>query len=340
MNKRILLGLVFISTLQISAQQKDYVLSKAVPVGCPGANPVTDITKKATVNYKGETSVLTFKNLMCSKDFEMANYSEVINKKDELYFEKYSGLGIIQTENNDLIIFIKQGDKVDILSTGNENKKLAGNVSTSDAVNRVNTTFKQLEEGLEAFENKKKAEEESKKQKEREEELKANAAQMAASLGDSYQKNKGKILFTEKKLNQDHSRDDKDSDFITEFELGSGSVYARAFLNEPRLNKMINIKFSIGDVSVSSEQLRDEHGREKNSRYTGGVASASYYASEFIGHFPMVSAAGGYYGAMHSMTEDAFRILLTKVGPSLTRGSSHTIKVEMTYANDLFDYKG
>jgi hypothetical protein len=54
----------------------------------------------------------------------------------------------------------------------------------------------------------------------------------------------------------------------------------------------------------------------------------------------MISAAGGYYGALHSMTEDAFRVLLNRVGPSLSKGSTHIVKVELTYANDIFDYKG
>jgi hypothetical protein len=339
MKKNLVLVIALFTTLHMLAQQKEYFLSKAVPVGCAGANPVADVSKKATVNYKGETGVLTLKSLFCAKDFELANYSEIISKKDELFFEKYSGLGFIQTENKDLIIFVRQGEKYDILSTGNEDKKLAGSISTNDAVAIVTKVMNSLQEGLEGYDKKQKEKEAAKKQQEQEEEMRANASKMASSMGDIYNKNKGKIVFTEKKLSQDHSRDDKETDFITEFELGS-SIYARAFFNEPRLNKMLNVKFSIGNVSVSSEQLRDEYGREKTSRYSGGVASASYYSSELMGHFPLISASGGYYGAMHSMTEDAFRILLSKVGPSLTRGSSHIVKVEIAYANDMFDHSG
>jgi len=338
--KKIVFGLLTLTILSFVtfSQEKTYFLSKGIAVGCPGADPMTDMSKKAVVNFKGETGVLTLKSIYCSQSIEFSNISNILNETNTIFTERNSGLGMIFTENTEIIIYINKLDGVQILATGNENKKLAKKLTESSAKEIVNNKFDKIKGGLEEFEKKKKEEELAKNKKEEEERMRKDAENKAAEMGDFYAKNKGKILFTEKKLNQDHSRDDKDGDFITEFELGASSIYARAFYNEPRLNKMLNIKFSIGDVSVSSEQLRDEHGRNKNSRYMGGVASASYWSSEFIGHFPMVSATGGYYGAMNSMAEDAFRILLSNVAASLTRGSTHTVKVEVAYAKDIFDH--
>jgi len=103
-------------------------------------------------------------------------------------------------------------------------------------------------------------------------------------------------------------------------------------------NGSINVKYSIGNVSVSSEELRALRGNEKGERYSGGVASASYFATGLAGFFPMVSAEGKYYDALYSMAEDAFRVLLSRVESKLVKGSTHTVKVEFSFSKDIKDF--
>jgi hypothetical protein len=236
---------------------------------------------------------------------------------------------------------IRNSSNFEALSGGNTDKKAAKGTSAKSEQSNLQPLLNQIEGALADM---KKAEEEKKKREEEEAQAKAKKADLEkrmAEKGEFYNKNVGKVFFTTSYRRMEDLPNDNAASFVTEFELGASPLYCVTYFKPDMIQQhSLNIKYSIGDVSVSSEQLRALRGVDRGDRYSGGVASASYFANDFSGFFPMVSADGKYYGPAYSMAEDAFRILLTKVGSKLTVGSTHTVKVELSYSKDLRDVSG
>jgi|GEM_PF-4836100 len=328
---------LFLCSLGLNSMaQESYYLSSTITVGCSGANALMDMTKKAEIAIMDNEAIMEISSTACKKSYKMASLPDF--KEDgveKAFFSSKEKRGLLKLSNGELLLFNKDGSFYKVMLGAHTDKKVAKDMD----VNAANDKYKTALNSIEA-----KAKEAEEKGKAAEKQTKADqaAANAVASLGDFYQKHKGQILFTTKhtrgQLNKADATKDQESDFVTEFELGDNSMYARAFFTAENSGaKSINIKYSIGDVSVSSEQLRAEHGVERGDRYSGGVAGANYFSNTFIGHFPMVSANEQYYGPTYSMAEDAFRVLLSKVKDKLTPGSTHTVKVEIAYMNDLRD---
>jgi hypothetical protein len=340
--KRILLSLlIFVWTIP-ALSQTEYYLNKAITVGCYGANALTDISKKAWITIDGEKAVLKLKSMNCTKEKELNKISvfEADGIKD-LYYSSKDKVGVFQDADDIFFIFKKDGSSYDIFTAAALDKKVAKEIDFSSKKSKYGPSLSSIDDALKA--QKEKEEELAQQQKEeeerkkREEELK----KQQDAMGEMYKAHLGKILFVEKYMSPKNVADDKQTDFVNEFELGNDALYARAYLTpEFKGTKgLLDIRFTIGDESVSSEQLRHEYGQEGKSRYAS-VGTASYWEKGLVGNFPLVSAKKRYYGSTYSTAEDAFKILLARVKDKLTLGSSHKLKVELYHVDKLGDYEG
>lgn len=330
--RKLVLAATLAGAMFCAQAQEEYYLSQSMTVGCYGANALTDMAKKAQVDIKEDKATFSIKSMACKKDFDMSAVTQLKGEGiRQSFYDQKSKVGMLVTADAYLVIFKKDGSSYKVLNTAHQDKKAAKELSQKDADSKYGSTLKGLDDALAS--EKKAAEEKAKKEAEEREsaQQKANLEKMMSQMGDMYNNNKGKLMFTEKDIKKNDAKSDQPSDFITEFELGNSSMYVRAYYdpeNSP-MNKSIDIRYSIGNVSVSSEQLRNEMGKERNDRYSGGVATAAYFSTNMLAAFPMVSADKKYYGPTYSMAEDAFRVLLSRVKDKLVKGSTHTVKVEL-----------
>jgi len=340
--KKFVLSLLILACNITVFAQTEYYLSKAITVGCYGANPLTDLSKKAWIGTKEDKATLQLKSLMCTKDFEMNKISEFSGDGiKDLFYDASDKVGVLLDNDGIFFIFKKNGSVYEIFTAAGADKKAAKEIDFSSKKAKYQPALSSIDDALKA---QKEREKEIAEQKEKEEELKRKAEELKKqqeAMGPMYNAHVGKILFVEKYMSTKNVADDKQEDFVTEFELGNDALYARAYLTPEFKGTpgILDIRFTIGDVSVTSEQLRHEYGQEGKSRYAS-VGTASYWEKGLVGNFPMVSAKKKYYGSTYSMAEDAFKILLARVQDKLTLGSTHKLKVELYHVDNLGDHDG
>jgi hypothetical protein len=91
----------------LSAQEVEYNLSNAMTVGCSGASPVTDITKKAVVNYSDGKAVMTVKSMACSKEFVFTQITSITGDK-QVYYDASKSVALIKDGIDKMYLYKKQ----------------------------------------------------------------------------------------------------------------------------------------------------------------------------------------------------------------------------------------
>ncbi|MCH2223723.1 MAG: hypothetical protein MK066_03060 [Crocinitomicaceae bacterium] len=155
-------------------------------------------------------------------------------------------------------------------------------------------------------------------------------------LNEWHNSHAGEIVFYEKSIqyNSSSSRDSESSS-ITERAIGTTKPFGfRAYLGKPFDSgctdcSNLEIKYTIGDVSITTQDLREEL-----AQYYARMASAkSFYDSQNYSVGISMNAAPGKYFDNYTLQEDAYRILLSRVKDKLTPGASVTMKVEIFGVN-------
>ncbi len=325
------LFLLLLLSLPLAAQE--YYFAKGMTVGCYNANPLMDISKKGTLAISDEQVILQIKSISCAKDFTMAKLpSLTANGAKGFFLDQKEGVGVVLTEDSKVVLFQKSGSLYEVINAMVGDKKEAKGLSFKDE----GAKFQEQINGIEAAIVKAKDAEKAEVAKAKEEATNSKAKQAAEAriteVGEMYKDNVGKVIFIEKYVRKGSTSEDVPSEFVKSFILGEKPLYGRAFYATEDANKGYEVKFTIGNVSVTSEQLRKEKGGP-NERYGGGIASAGYWSADILGAFPVVSYDGrlGYeqLGSNYMLGEDAFRILLNKVKSKLIMGSTHTLKMEV-----------
>lgn len=156
------------------------------------------------------------------------------------------------------------------------------------------------------------------------------------TLNEWHKQNVGKVVFYDKPIvYESSSEDDSESNVITSRTVaGDGPFSFRAYLGKSYTKfdgtDGFDIKYTMGGVSITTDQLREEL-----PQYYARMASGySYYDQEnaTVG-VPLVSGSGKYYN-MYTLQEDAYRILLSKIKDKLTTGASLPLKVEIIGLKD------
>jgi hypothetical protein len=323
-----------------NAQEVEYFLSGVVTVGCNGGSPATDMTKKIRTVYTENGVNIFLKSINCEREYNLDEV-KTIKGDNKVYYSKKSEHVLIKEGADKIYLYKKSGTSFSAIAGAHIDKNSAKATSAKDQLSTFKPLLDQIDGAL--VEMKKQEEERIKKEQEAAEaqKKKESLEKQMAERGEFYNQNVGKMFFTKNYRKTENTQDDNAASFITEYELGSGPLYVVTYFS-PEMgvnnNGSINVKYSIGNVSVSSEELRALRGNEKGERYSGGVASASYFATGLAGFFPMVSAEGKYYDAAYSMAEDAFKVLLSRVESKLVKGSTHTVKVEFSFSKDIKDF--
>jgi hypothetical protein len=331
--KKILMALLLGSSISLSAQNTEYFLSKTVTVGCYNANPLTDMTKKVDVAVKDQTAVFSIASLACKKEFNGTYMGDFGQANTKAYYDSKEERGIILEGNDKASLFAKKDGNYAVLMVGHIDKKIAKTLSIESENSKytaaMNNIEKTLQEGKDAA--KKEAAEKATAEKAADE--KAALEKRVTEMGDMYKNNIGKVLFTASDYKKCETSADVQSTFVTEFDLGKDKYFnARAYFEAGASNENFDVRYTIGNVSLSVEQVRIEMGKERGSRYAGGVAGASYHGCKLTAFIPFYGSPHyrAYPGASYGMTEDAFKIFLSRVGAGkLTPGSVHTLKVEI-----------
>ncbi|OJW83443.1 MAG: hypothetical protein BGO69_08180 [Bacteroidetes bacterium 46-16] len=142
----------------------------------------------------------------------------------------------------------------------------------------------------------------------------------------------GQIVFFNKKIAYHKATTDKDNEILKDWELGD-PLYASAIFDKSRTDackecNSMNMRFSVDGISYSSTQMRADY----NDIYSA-AAGPTYYASATEAGIQMVSDKGWYF-EMYDLTEDAFRMFLSKMNSKLKVGTTVPVKVELLATND------
>jgi hypothetical protein len=331
--KKFVFAFLLGSSFSLSAQSTEFYLNKTITVGCYNANPLTDMSKKVVVDIKDNTATFSISSISCKKEFNGTFVGDFGQANTKAYYDQKEERGIIVENNEKAALFAKKDGKYAVIVVGHTDKKLAKSLSIDtedskykDAMNNIENTLKAAKENA-----KKEAEKAEAAEKEAE---KAEAMnKRVAEMGDMYKKNIGKVLFTASDYKKCETSNDIASEFVTEFYLGKDKYFnARAYFEAGASKGNFDVRYTIGDVSLSVEQVRIEMGKERGSRYAGGVAGAGYHGCELAAFIAFYGSPHyrSYPGPSYGMTEDAFKIFLSRVGAAkLTPGSVHTLKVEI-----------
>ena len=156
-------------------------------------------------------------------------------------------------------------------------------------------------------------------------------------LNEWHNAHAGQVVFYEKSIQyKSSSSSDSEYNSISERAIGASKPFGfRAYLAKPYNSGSaectnIEIKYSIGDVSLTTSQLREEL-----PKYYARMASAlSFYDNtNYAVGVPLNAAPGKYYDN-YTLQEDTYRILLSRVKDKLTDGATVNLKVEIFGIND------
>lgn len=132
------LGLVCLSL----ANAQEFTLSKGLTVGCNGANPLTDITKKITVSIDGNEGKMELKSLNCSKSVTGSSMGVVNTSTNAVaYYNSKEEKGFIIENGNKLIVFSGNAGKYEVLSVGHTDKKEAKTVNEATEQSNYDSIF-------------------------------------------------------------------------------------------------------------------------------------------------------------------------------------------------------
>jgi hypothetical protein len=129
-----------------AAQAQDFTLSKGVTVGCSGANPLTDISKKITVSIEGNKGKMILKSMNCSKTVEAQSMGIVNSTTNGTgYYNAKDSKGFIVENSGKLIVFTGKDGKYEVTAVGHTDKKQAKTVDVATEQNNYATTFGNFE---------------------------------------------------------------------------------------------------------------------------------------------------------------------------------------------------
>lgn len=115
------------------SQKTVYFLSEKMNVGCYGANPLTDFTKKITITFNGDHALLNYGSVNCKFEKDCSNFGPLSSSKSGiLYIDKKFDIGFI-AESNDKVIILRKEDKMyEIIAVAHTDKAAAGSYSVAD----------------------------------------------------------------------------------------------------------------------------------------------------------------------------------------------------------------
>jgi len=154
--KRIVLVL-FLTQLagtHLFAQKTTYFLNKTMLVGCNGANPLTDLTKKITVNYGVDKTMLLFASLSCKFEETCTNFGSISASKDGiLYMNRDLDIGFISVKNEKIILLRKENSVFKIAGVAHVKKGSAPSITEEtvyyqNELNDFNTILIKLKQDI------------------------------------------------------------------------------------------------------------------------------------------------------------------------------------------------
>jgi len=119
------------SSVAYSQTSTSYFLSKTVAVGCYGANPLMDLTKKTTLEINNGTGNLKLKSVTCEQVYPLISLAKLkpSNAKD-LYFNVEKNLAVVISPENVITLFNGDGNgKFTPLAAGHVDKKSAKSIN-------------------------------------------------------------------------------------------------------------------------------------------------------------------------------------------------------------------
>ncbi len=120
---------IFLTT-HLLAQNLEFNLNKGFPVGCSGANSLTDVTKKVTINITSDKATLSYASLNCTRTVECINYGPHVEKPQTvLLFSEKEKKGCFIEANEKIVLFSEKDGKYEIIAVGHTDKKQAKTVT-------------------------------------------------------------------------------------------------------------------------------------------------------------------------------------------------------------------
>lgn len=150
-------------------------------------------------------------------------------------------------------------------------------------------------------------------------------------LNEWHTANEGKIVFYNNYLKYNSSSADSETGVIKKGTIGgSNPFYARGYFGKPFTKFCedcdgIVVKYSMGGVSLTSPQIREEQSRQYSS-YPDVIYYYDY--SNYSATIPLTAAKGQYH-KNYTLQEDTYRMLLSRIKDQLKKGATFTLKVEL-----------
>lgn len=143
--KKILVTTFLITSFFGLTQEKTYYFDKAVQVGCSGANPLTDMTKKIKVNLdaSNKTAVFSIASLNCSKDYEGINLGKF--EDADVYFSTTKKSGVILEGDETLYLFGEKDGSYQIVKGAHTDKKTAKGLEVDAAQEKYAPSFSKID---------------------------------------------------------------------------------------------------------------------------------------------------------------------------------------------------
>jgi len=111
------------------SQKTVYYLSEMMTVGCNGANPLTDLTKKITISFNAPNAFLSFGSLNCKFEEECSNFGSLNSATGGiLYMNGDLDIGFISEKNEKILLIRKDDGAYKIAGVANINKAVSGSV--------------------------------------------------------------------------------------------------------------------------------------------------------------------------------------------------------------------
>ena len=145
--KQIILSLLVISLYTSVFGQTEYYLSKAITVGCYGANPLTDMTKKIKVYLEDDQPKFSIASLMCTKEFELMSIGSLVNN-ESIYYSKKDKRGIILEGDDILYVFKKEEDNFSVFAVAHKDKKTAKTLSAKTGEEKYLESLSQIDKKI------------------------------------------------------------------------------------------------------------------------------------------------------------------------------------------------
>ncbi len=135
------------------SQKTVYYLSEKMNVGCYGANPLTDFTKKITITFNGDNALLNYGSVNCKFEKDCSNFGPLSSSKSGiLYIDKKFDIGFIAESSEKVIILRKEDKMYEVIAVAHTDKAAAGSYSVDDESKNYQNELKDFPNILERLE--------------------------------------------------------------------------------------------------------------------------------------------------------------------------------------------